>query len=92
MWPAPDPNHKPKYHSLQEDIRDLAKVCWRVIKWPLAIVVGLVVVVLFGAAALNGAVPDWVWYWIVGAMGWKIFRDTMRQIVREEIERAKRDS
>jgi hypothetical protein len=89
MWPQADPNHKPKYHTFHQDIRDLGAFCWRVVKWPLAIIVGLTALVLFVAAALNGLVPDWVWVAIAFTCMWKVFMDTIRGIVREEIARSK---
>jgi aminoglycoside phosphotransferase (APT) family kinase protein len=89
MWAPVDPNHTPKYHSFGEDVRDLGRFCWRVVKWPLVIITGLAALLLLAAAALNGAVPDWAWYWIAGAFMWKVFMDTIRQIVREELARSK---
>jgi hypothetical protein len=89
MWAPPDPNHKLEYHTVRQDIRDLGKFCWRVVKWPLAMIAGLTAFVLLGAAALNGAVPNWVWMTIAFACMWKVFMDTIREIVREELARAK---
>lgn len=89
MWAPADPDHKPKYHTLGEDVRDLGTFCWRVIKWPLAIGAGLTTLVLFVAVALSGAVPNWVWVTIAGACVWKGFMDSIREIVREELARSK---
>lgn len=89
MWAPPNPDHRPKYHTFGEDIRDLGKFCWHIVKWPLAIVAGLAALVLFGALALGGAVPNWVWVMIAFACMWKVFMDTIREIVREELARSK---
>lgn len=39
--------------------------------------------------ALLRQAPDWVWWWVVGIMAWRILLSSFREIVREELQRAR---
>jgi hypothetical protein len=86
MWAPADPNHKPKYHTFGEDIRDLLALAGRVLWW------GLKIAGWFAAAALllwavvylyaaARTAPPWVWLIVVPLLGiwWQVAKLTRKK-------------
>lgn len=78
MWAEPDPNHAPKFHTVGEDVRDLARLIAKVVAWTLGTMLALALLLV--ALALTAwtlayvidllhPVPVWAWLMIIPLFG-----------------------
>jgi hypothetical protein len=81
MWPEPDPNHKPTYHTFGEDVRDLLGLALRVLGWGFKIAGWLAAgaLLVWAAVYLYAAAqtaPPWVWLIVAPLLGiwWQLSR------------------
>jgi hypothetical protein len=81
MWAPPDPDAKPRFHTIREDVRDVLTPALRALGWGVKISERLAAgaLLLWAALYLYGAAhlaPSWVWLIVVPLLGiwWQMAR------------------